>query len=594
MRTTNAFAHFIIVGLLVVSSGAPTSAQFGLPNAIDKLDPLLQQRASQSGRSRVIISASGAGSLALLSTLVQLAGGVVGRSLPIINGLAADVPNAVLSLLAGSPLVVHVAMDRVAAGALERTGATVGSTAIRQEFGLDGAGVGVAIIDSGSAATLDDLSDPVVGGTRVDHFVDFVNGRLTSYDDYGHGTHVTGIVGGNGFDSSGRRSGIAPAARLIALKVLDGSGQGRISDVIAALGYAVAQKDAWNIRVVNLSVATGVYESYNLDPLTLAARAAVNAGIVVVAAAGNNGRSPQGSTRYGGTTAPGNAPWVLTVGASSHMGTVDRADDTMAAFSSRGPSALDYAAKPDIVAPGVGIESLSDPNSAFYLTRGSYLLSGTVPTSYLPYLSLSGTSMAAPVVSGTVALMLQANPRLTPNEIKAILEFTAQRYAGYDRLTQGSGFLNAAAAVELAQFLASPPGTPYPSTSGWSTQIIWGNHVIQGGQLTPNANAWSALVTWGDPTTPTGQQITWGTSFHSTGGNVVWGNRCGGADCHTTWTVASNGGAVLGADDGDTVVWGTADGDTVVWGTSADDGDTVVWGTSCTDPSCEPVIWPPE
>jgi serine protease AprX len=222
------------------------------------------------------------------------------------------------------------------------------------------------------------------------------------------------------------------------------------------------------------------------------------------------------------------------------------------------------------------------------------LLSGTVPTSYLPYLSLSGTSMAAPVVSGTVALMLQANPRLTPNEIKAILEFTAQRYAGYDRLTQGSGFLNAAAAVELAQFLASPPGTPYPSTSGWSTQIIWGNHVIQGGQLTPNANAWSALVTWGDPTTPTGQQITWGTSFHSTGGNVVWGNRCGGADCHTTWTVASNGGAVLGADDGDTVVWGTADGDTVVWGTSADDGDTVVWGTSCTDPSCEPVIWPPE
>jgi serine protease AprX len=482
----------------------------------------------------------------------------------------------------------------VASGALERTGATVGSTAVRQEFGLDGAGVGVAIIDSGSAATLDDLSDPVVGGTRVDHFVDFVNGRLTSYDDYGHGTHVTGIVGGNGFDSSGRRSGIAPAARLIALRVLDGSGQGRISDVIAALGYAVAQKDAWNIRVVNLSVATGVYESYNLDPLTLAARAAVNAGIVVVAAAGNNGRSPQGSTRYGGTTAPGNAPWVLTVGASSHMGTVDRADDTMAAFSSRGPSALDYAAKPDIVAPGVGIESLSDPNSAFYLTRGTYLLSGTVPTSYLPYLSLSGTSMAAPVVSGTVALMLQANPRLTPNEIKAILEFTAQRYAGYDRLTQGSGFLNAAAAVELAQFLASPPGTLYPSTSGWSTQIIWGNRVIQGGQLTPNANAWSALVTWGDPTTPTGQQITWGTSFHSTGGNVVWGNRCGGADCHTTWTVASNGGAVLGADDGDTVVWGTDDGDTVVWGTSADDGDTVVWGTSCTDPSCEPVIWPSE
>jgi len=215
-----------------------------------------------------------------------------------------------------------------------------------------------------------------------------------------------------------------------------------------------------------------------------------------------------------------------------------------------------------------------------------------VPTSYLPYLSLSGTSMAAPVVTGTVALMLQANPQLTPNEVKAIVEFTAQRYTGYDRLTQGAGFLNAEGAVDLARFLASPSGTPYPSTSGWSTQIIWGNRLIQGGQITANATAWPTTVRWGAGTTPTGQPITWGTSFHDTGRNVVWGNRCDGADCHTTWTVVGNGGAVVGADDGDTVVWGTDDGDTVVWGTSADDGDTVVWGTSCTDQSCEPVIWP--
>jgi serine protease AprX len=594
MRTTNPLARCVLVALLVATPGAPTSAQLGLPNAVDKLDPLLQARASQSGRSRVVISTSDAASLALLTPIVRLAGGVVGRSLPIINALAADVPNASLSQVAGNPLVVHIAMDRVVTGALERTGATVGSTVVRQQLGLDGAGVGVAIVDSGSATALDDLSDSTSGGTRVDHFVDFVNGRVTPYDDYGHGTHVTGIVAGNGFDSGGRRSGIAPAARVIALKVLDGSGQGRISDVIAAIGYAVVQKDAWNIRVINLSVATGVYESYYLDPLTVAARAAVSAGLVVVAAAGNNGRSPQGSTRYGGTTAPGNAPWVLTVGASSHMGTIDRSDDTIAAFSSRGPGAFDYAAKPDVVAPGVGIESLSDPSSAFYVTKSAYLLSGTVPTSYLPYLSLSGTSMAAPVVTGTVALMLQANPRLTPNEVKAILEYTAQRYAGYDRLTQGAGFLNAAAAVAVAQFLASPPGTPYPPTSGWSTQITWGNRVIQGGLLTPTANAWSTVVTWGDARTPAGEQITWGTSFHDTGRNVVWGDRCGGADCHTTWTVASNGGAVVGSDDGDTVVWGTDGGDTVVWGTSGDDGDTVVWGTSCTDTSCEPVIWPAE
>src|SRR5687768_8844060 len=144
--------------------------------------------------------------------------------------------------------------------------------------------------------------------------------------------------------------------------------------------------------------------SRTTDPLTLAAKRAVDAGIVVVAAAGNQGRYRDGSDAYGGITAPGNAPWVLTVGAANHTGTTDRADDTMAAFSSRGPTAVDYSAKPDVVAPGVGIESLSDPASAFYTTKSAYLLPGTVQRSYLPYLSLSGTSMAAPVVTGTVAL----------------------------------------------------------------------------------------------------------------------------------------------------------------------------------------------
>ena len=109
------------------------------------------------------------------------------------------------------------------------------------------------------------------------------------------------------------------------------------------------------------------------------------------------------------------------------------ADDTIAAFSSRGPTAIDNAAKPDVVAPGVGIESLSDPDSAFYVSKAPYLLGGTVATAYLPYLSLSGTSVAAPVVSGTVALMLQANPTLTPNAVKAILQYTSQVVPGLRR-----------------------------------------------------------------------------------------------------------------------------------------------------------------
>jgi serine protease AprX len=573
---------------------------------LPKLDPLLVPRASLlTGQSRVIVRAVDGGSLAAVSTLVASAGGIQRHSLPIINSEAAIVPNVSLPVIAASALVQRLTLDRVTLGANERTGATIGSTAVRQQLGYDGSGIGVAVIDSGLTAWHDDLATPAVGAQRVDQFVDFVNGYQAPYDDYGHGTHVAGIITGNGFDSSGARSGVAPGAHLTVLKVLDGSGSGRISDVIAALDYVLSHKDALNIRVVNLSIATGVYESYQSDPLTLAAQRVVNAGVVVVAAAGNYGRNQQGNPAYGGITAPGNAPWVLTVGASSHMGTIDRADDTMAAFSSRGPTAIDRIAKPDLVAPGVGTESLSDPNSSFYTSKAAYLLNGTVPTPYLPYLSLSGTSMAAPVVTGTVALMLQANPALTPNQIKAILQYTAQDYSAYNRLTEGAGFLNAKGAVDLARFFAAPTTVPYPATTGWGAQVIWGNHLFVGGLLTTNANAWSTAVTWGTPTTTAGETVVWGvicsTSSCDAGGgtwvpwgttttapNVVWGTRCGGADCDPA---TSGGAAVGGATDGDGVVWGTGDGDGVVWGTVGVDGDGVVWGTSCTDPSCQPVIW---
>jgi serine protease AprX len=569
--------------------GQPASSQLGIigtpgpPSWLPKLELVLQQRALLlAGHSRVIIRAANGVPADSLTTLILSVGGTAGRALGIINAQVADIPNVSIPVLAASSLVGHISLDRAIAGSLERTGATIGATAVHQSLSLDGYGIGIAVIDSGITPWHDDFAGEIAGSQRVDQFVDFVNGRPAAYDDYGHGTHVAGIIAGNGFDSSGARSGIAPAAHLVVLKVLDGSGRGRISDVIAALDYVVSNKVALNIRVVNLSVATGVYESYNIDPLTLAAQRAVNAGIVVVAAAGNNGRSPQGITQYAGVTAPGNAPWVLTVGASSHMGTVDRADDTMAPFSSRGPGAIDYNAKPDLVAPGIGIESLSAPSSSFYATDAPYLLPGTVPTSYLPYLSLSGTSMAAPVVAGTVALMIQANPDLTPNEVKAILQYTSQVYGGYDPLTEGAGFLDAKGAVDLAQFLAAPGGYD-PTSPAWSRRLIWGTRLVQGGSLTADANAWPVGVTWGASTTASGLPIDWGviglsdrwTMTTGSSQNVVWSTTCGGADCGGPW----NHG----------VVFGTTGDQTVVWGTSGE--QTVVWGTSCDDPSCQPVIW---
>jgi serine protease AprX len=258
------------------------------------------------------------------------------------------------------------------------------------------------------------------------------------------------------------------------------------------------------------------------------------------------------------------------------MGTIDRSDDTVAAFSSRGPTAIDHAAKPDLVAPGVGTESLSAPNSTLYNRFAAYLLPGTAATSYPPYLSLSGTSQAAPVVTGTVALMLQANPTLTPNAVKAVLQFTSQVYANYNPMTQGAGFLNAKGAVELAHYLAAPSMYAYPDATIWSHQVFWGTHRIHDGLLTSDANAWQIGTQWGATASASGQNIAWGVLCAST--CSVWGAADGDT---VVWGTSA---------DGDTVVWGTNDGDTVVWGTS--DGDTVVWGTSCEDPSCQPVIWP--
>ena len=589
--------------------------------ALAKLDPVLRQRIGQlSGQSKVVVTASNAASLVSLTQVIQLVGGTLGPLLPIINSRAATVPNFGLPLLIISPFVKHVALDRLIYSSMERTGSTIGAAAVRQALSVTGAGVGVAVIDSGIMPWHDDLVAPPGHGPRIQQFVDFVNASGVPYDDHGHGTHVAGIIAGNGFDSSGARTGIAPGAHLVVLKVLDAAGRGSISHVIAALDYVVTHRAGLNLRVVNLSIATNVSESFDVDPLAQATKAATAHGLVVVAAAGNKGRSAQGQTQYGGIGAPGNAPWVLTVGASSHGGTVDRIDDTIAAFSSRGPTAVDRIAKPDVVAPGVGLESLSVPDSTLYDSRSAYLLNGTVQTSFLPYLSLSGTSQATPVVAGTVALMLEANPALTPNAVKAILQYTAQVYPQYDPLTEGAGFLNAQGAVQLARLFASPHSIePYPSTEGWSKTLIWGNHRITGGRLLATTNAWLTSVNWGRAKTPTGDQVAWGEICTAdcegtpvwepwqascvdqncttvawgsgTSGNVVWGASCAGADCSSShvWS-ASDDTVVWGSTGDDTVVWGSTGDDTVVWGSTGD--DTVVWGsTGCTDPSCEPVVW---
>jgi serine protease AprX len=579
-------AVLLLVGLFASSAPADAAGRNrgSRRQQYDKLDSELRGRASRLlGTTKVILTIK-PGQEANAQQEIRRLGGRLGRRLQLVNGMVVELPNRVIKQISERSEVLGVHFDRPIAPHMNRAAVAVGARAAQQLWGYDGAGVGVAIIDSGITHYHDDLTYQglstkvrVVAGQRMTAFVDFVNGSTVPYDDNGHGTHVAGIIAGNGYDSGGARAGIAPAAHIVSLKVLDKYGRGCVSDVIAAFEWAVTNRVSHNIRVINLSVGARITESYETDPLTLAAKRAVDAGIVVVTAAGNLGKGANNQPLYGSITAPGNAPWVLTVGAYSTEGTPLRWDDVIAPYSSRGPTAIDFAAKPDLVAPGTGIVSMSDKTSEFYTTKSAFLLNGTRLVGYKPYLSLSGTSMASPMVAGTVALMIQANPKLTPNLVKAILQYTAQKYR-YDVLTQGAGFLNAHGAVELARFFAKARvGDRFPTNYQWSRQVIWGNRRLTGGMLKPNGSAWGLNVVWG--TADEGENIVWGTLCDNCE-NIVWGT----ADAleNIVWGTIN---------DGENIVWGTLNaGNGVVWKTSAN-LENIVWGTACGSDDCENIVW---
>ena len=213
------------------------------------------------------------------------------------------------------------------------------------------------------------------GHSRVVYHQDFTgtpttNSNGAQYDLYGHGTHVAGIIGGNGSLSGGQYAGVAPGVNLIDLRALDANGAGTDSTVIAAIQQAIALQNTYNIRVINLSLGRGIPVSYTQDPLCQAVEAAWNSGIVVVVAAGNYGRlSVNGSNGYGTVTAPGNDPFVLTVGATKSNGSTYSSAETIASYSSKGPTTYDHVVKPDIMAPGNGIVSLAAPGATL---EGSY------------------------------------------------------------------------------------------------------------------------------------------------------------------------------------------------------------------------------
>jgi serine protease AprX len=382
---------------------------------------------------------------------VQRLGGRVTRALPIVAGFAAVLPGGrALADLAREPGVRAVSPDRTVRvqGSMAAVGGQIRSVypkVVRADDawrnGVTGQGVTVAVVDTG-IAEVPDLAGRIVPITEEvgpPKPCKNLSGELNCDDAYGHGTFVAGVIAGNGASSGGRWKGVAPGARVLSVKIAGANGAADVSNVLAAIQWVVSFKDDYGIRVLNLSLGTDSTQTYRSDPFNYAVQRAWNAGIAVVVSASNLGPGP------GTISKPGDDPWVITVGATDDRGTRSPSDDYLPDFSARGPTAADLLPKPDLVAPGGHIISLRAPGSTIDTTYPTYV-DGS-------YRRGSGTSMAAGVVSGAVALLLQRNPTATPNRVKFALTATARDAASDDPLAVGAGQVDAYQAA-----FSAPPG----------------------------------------------------------------------------------------------------------------------------------------
>ncbi|WP_300668538.1 S8 family serine peptidase [Desulfoluna sp.] len=358
-----------------------------------------------------------------------------------IPALALDLSRLDISTLSQLGAIARIEYDAPVHAFMETATQWTGTVAARERYGLNGEGVTVAVVDTGIDA------GHAAFGDRVVAFCDLVGDDLAAeaYDDNGHGTHCAGIIAGGG-DGNGANAGVAPAASLVGVKVLDKRGSGSMSTVIAGIEWCIENKDALGIDIISLSLGSSG-SSDGTDANCLAANAAVAAGLVTVVAAGNSGPKP--ST----IGSPGAAEQVITVGAMSDPG---EGGFFLADFSSRGPTA-DQRIKPDIAAPGLNILA-PEANTAD------------------GYIAHSGTSMATPFVAGTAALLLQGDPLLSPVALKASLTVTAEAWGSPGKDNDfGAGRLDGLAAISTvvdgyaAEPLSGGPGhlSKTDSLSGW-------------------------------------------------------------------------------------------------------------------------------
>ena len=472
------------------------------------------------------------------------------------------------------PVVADVAIVNKVTEAEKVWAGTGGLLGLFSTPAYNGQGIGVAVIDSG-------ISEHSAISNRVVARVNLVSSEPgVTGDPFGHGTHIAGLIGGNGGPAyrvtSEYAGGSAPGVHFADVRVLGSNGAGYTSDVIAGIDWTIANARRYNLRVINLSLGHPVAEPAATDPLCRAVERAVRAGLVVVVSAGNYGRTASGATVLGGITSPGNSPFAITVGALDMKGTLDRGDDAVAAYSSRGPTKYDFAVKPDLVAPGTNLVSLENTRSWLSARFPSWHVAGS---GYNAYFRLSGTSMSAAVVSGGVALLLDSDPNLNPAQVKIALQTGARFMRREGLVASGAGSVDFHAAQQLAHGgLAGSLLTTLTS----ALSVSGGASFRDSGTLIDRVydrtgvrllRVLDLLDLFADAT-----DGEWGVlnllglsnPIASVAPNyVVWGTY---ADWSSSYYVVW--GTSMQSPEGEYVVWGTSDypDEYVVWGTTADPG----------------------
>ncbi|MDX6198675.1 MAG: serine protease AprX [Actinomycetota bacterium] len=420
-------AAAVAAGLLGTAlSAVPSSASTAQPGVLDA-----GLSVTGTAAQRVVVSGAH-GAMAAVRAAVTRVGGTVRAPLPIIDGVSATVPADRLAELTGTPGVKAVTADRAGklyAASWDDTTSSSSYVWTSQagnafQAGNRGAGVSVAVLDTGVAA-VNDLAGRVMAGP------DLSGENANTVDSYGHGTVMAGIIAGSGVDAgSSPRTGIAPAAKIISVKVAGASGATDVSTVLAGLSWVNAFKADYNIKVLNLSWGVPSTQSPSVDPLNYAVEQLWAGGVTVVVAAGNTG---------GQILKPADDPLVITAGAFDDRGDINTDNDVVPNWSSVGPTAQG-AAKPDLVAPGRTVVATRSPGSTVERDNPKALIAPS-------YIKGSGTSEAAAVTSGAAALLIAKNPAMTPDQVKAALTSTALPIPSLSRNSQGAGRLQIMAAM---------------------------------------------------------------------------------------------------------------------------------------------------